>query len=407
MTQADTGWVLQRVLESIDADEIVELASALIDAGGENPGGTEQSVAAVLADRCKSLGFEVEVDEVTPGRPNVVATIGGSDRSGVLFVGHSDVVPAGGGWSTDPFRAVVREGRLYGRGACDMKGGLAAVVVAMAALKRSGAVDDAPISLACLIDEEENGTGIRAFVSNPPRRRYSQCVVAEPTDLVTITGCRGAANLEITVRGRSAHAGRPSNGRNAVSAAARIVMLIDALAEELCASADPLLGPATWNVGTIEGGTGTSMVADRCILTADRRLLPGEDADDIARELLGRIAAAGIDGDGIDVSVGVSMSMPGFLTDADDDIVTTAVGAVSDAGAYRGTGVWTASCDGGFVARDLGISTVVLGPGEIETQAHQPDESVSVEQLCTAAKAYVLLAVSAIARPAETSRFQG
>lgn len=399
MTQSEPSPLEQRLLDSVDTDEIVALASALIDARGENPGGTEHSVAKVLVDRCRKLGFDIEIDEVAPNRPNVIVTIGGSDRPGVLFVGHSDVVPAGGGWTTEPFGAVVREGRLYGRGACDMKGGLAAVVVAMAALKRSGVVGDAPVSLACLVDEEETGIGIRAFVRAPARHRYAHCIVAEPTDLVTITACRGAANFEIAVTGRSAHAGRPSNGRNAVSAAARIVVLIDALASELRECGDPLLGPATWNVGTIEGGTGTSMVADRCVLTADRRLLPGEDPAEIAAQLRTRIAAAGIGGDGIEVDVSVLMDMPGFSTSADAEISLAAVEAVTDAVSFRGTDVWTASCDGGFVARDLGMPTVVLGPGDIELQAHKPDESVSVVQLRDSARAYVLLASRLITTP--------
>ncbi|NIL78742.1 MULTISPECIES: M20 family metallopeptidase [Rhodococcus] len=390
----------RRILERIDDDAIVSLASALIDAGGENPGSTEGSVAAVLDEHCRALGFDVEIDDVAPGRPNVVVSVGGSDEPGVLFVGHSDVVPAGSGWTSDPFRATVRDGRLFGRGACDMKGGLAAVVMAMAALKEAGAVGASPVSLACLVDEEDTGLGIRAYVRAPHRRTYASCIVAEPTDLVTIVGCRGAANLEITVTGRSAHAGRPSNGRNAISSAARIVGLLDTMAEELRASAHPTLGPGTWNVGTIAGGTGTSMVADRCVITADRRLLPGEDAHDIAAHLANRVRAAGITGDGIDVSVDVAMEMPGFLTSNDAAVVGTVVGAVTDAAGFRGTDVWTASCDGGFVARDLGTPTVVFGPGEIETQAHQPDESVSVRQLCDSARAYALMASRTIVRPA-------
>lgn len=406
------------LLRSIDTDEIVSLASALIDAGGENPGGTEGGVAHVLASRCRDLGFRVEMVEVAPGRPNVIVSIGDSGESGksgdsgVLFVGHSDVVPAGGGWSTDPFRATTRDGRLYGRGACDMKGGLAAVVVAMAAIERSASELTAPISLACLVDEEDTGLGIRAFVQrgNAPSRpssRYSHCIVAEPTDLVTITGCRGAANLEIVVTGRSAHAGRPSNGRNAIAAAAKIVGLVERSAVRMRQNPHPVLGPATWNVGTIDGGTGTSMVADRCVLTVDRRLLPGEDAHEIARELRLSIYDAGITGDGIEVSVGVSMEMPGFLTSENSDTAVAAVAAVTDAVGCRGTDVWTASCDGGFVARDLGTPVVVLGPGEIETQAHQPDESVSVQQLRDSARAYALMASRIVALPAVLSRSKG
>jgi acetylornithine deacetylase/succinyl-diaminopimelate desuccinylase family protein len=397
----------RQLLDAIDSDDIVSLASALIDAGGENPGGTEESVAGVLADHCRELGFDVEVQHVVPGRPNVTVSVGGSDAPGVLFVGHSDVVPAGGGWTTDPFSAVVNDGRLYGRGACDMKGGVAAVVVAMAALARCDALGSAPVSLACLVDEEDTGLGIRSFVTQQHRRNYAYCVVAEPTDLVTITGCRGAANLEITVTGRSAHAGRPSNGRNAVSAAARIVVLIDRSAELLRSDPHPTLGAATWNVGTIDGGTGTSMVADRCVITADRRLLPGEDAHRIALQLQRDIDAAGITGDGIEVSVDVSMEMPGFLTSDDADISVFAVEAVRAAAEFRGTDVWTASCDGGFIARDLGIPTVVLGPGEIESQAHQPDESVSVRQLCDSARTYALIASRITALPRAMSNSEG
>lgn len=397
----------RRLLDAIDSDEIVALASALIDAGGENPGGTEESVAAVLVDRCRQMGFEIDVDEVSLGRPNVVVTVGESGKPGVLFLGHSDVVPAGGGWTTNPFEAVVRNGRLYGRGACDMKGGLAAVVVAMSALKNAGVLDASSVSLACLVDEEDTGIGIRAFVRAAHSRRYSHCVVAEPTDLVTITGCRGAANLEITVSGRSAHAGRPSNGRNAVSAAARIVALIDSSSSDLASRAHPELGPGTWNVGTIVGGTGTSMVADRCVLTVDRRLLPDEAAVDVAADLLSEIENAGICADGIDVSVDVSMAMPGFLTRRDSEIAEAAVAAVEDSATHRGTDVWTASCDGGFIAREMGIPTIVLGPGNIESQAHQPNESVSVQQLCDSARAYALLVSRLAAQPAVLSTKQG
>lgn len=386
----------QVLLDAIDEHDIVSLTAALIDAGGENPGDTEEKSAQVLADYCRAQGFDVRIREVAPGRPNVIVSIGSDERPGVLFVGHSDVVPAGTGWTTDPFSAVVRDGRIFGRGACDMKGGLAAVVSAMTAVFRAGLADEHPMTLACLVDEEDTGLGIRAFVAEPGLRKYSHCVVAEPTDLVTIFGCRGASNLEIDIRGRSAHAGQPRNGANAISAAARIISVIEASQTELDAHPDPDLGPATWNVGTIAGGTGTSMVADRCVVTVDRRLLPGESAAGVVEDLRSRIESVGDIGSGIDLDVGVSMEMPGFLTSVNDRLVSTAVQSVVDAGAIRigrSTDIWTASCDGGFVAEQMGIPTIVLGPGEIESQAHRPDESVAVRQLTDSARAYVLTAI--------------
>ncbi|OZF44551.1 M20 family metallopeptidase [Rhodococcus sp. 14-1411-2a] len=388
------------LLSSIDEHEIVSLTAALIDAGGENPGDTEEKTAKVLAEHCRALGFDVRTVEVAPGRPNVIVSIGSDERPGVLFVGHSDVVPAGTGWTTDPFSAVVRDGRIFGRGACDMKGGLAAVVAAMTAVHRAGLADEYPMTLACLVDEEDTGLGIRAFVAALPHPNYSCCVVAEPTDLVTIVGCRGAANLEIEVRGRSAHAGQPRNGANAISAAARIIGIIEGSQAELDANPDPDLGPATWNVGTITGGTGTSMVADRCVLTVDRRLVPGESAAGVVGDLRSRIESAGLTGGDIDVRIGIAMEMPGFLTSVNDGLVTTAAQSVLDTGSARSTDIWTASCDGGFVAQQMGIKTVVLGPGEIESQAHRPDESVAVQQLTDSARAYALIATRIAALPA-------
>ena len=257
-------------------------------------------------------------------------------------------------------------------------------------------------------------------------------MVAEPTDLVTIFGCRGAANLEIEVHGRSAHAGQPRNGANAISAAARIIALIENSQVELDADPDPDLGPATWNVGTISGGTGTSMVADHCVLTVDRRLLPGESAASVVDNLRSRIESADITCSGIDVRIGIAMEMPGFLTSVNDGLVTTAVQSVLDTGFESNslsadsnpvpdghsagsnpvpdghsagsnpahlTDIWTASCDGGFVAQQMGIETVVLGPGEIESQAHRPNESVAVQQLTDSARAYALLATRMAALP--------
>lgn len=145
----------QSLLDAVDENEIVSLTAALIEAGGENPGDTEEKCAKILAERCRALGFDVRTIEVAPGRPNVIASIGPDDTPGVLFVGHSDVVPAGTGWTTDPFTAVVREGRMVGRGACDMKGGVAAVVAAMDAVNRAGLADRFPMTLACLVDEED------------------------------------------------------------------------------------------------------------------------------------------------------------------------------------------------------------------------------------------------------------
>ncbi|WP_028279744.1 M20 family metallopeptidase [Arthrobacter sp. H5] len=381
------------VLDLITVDDVVGLASALIAEGSENPGGTEAATVAVLRAACETHGFETVEDEAAPGRPNLVATLPGGNGPGIMFLGHSDVVPAGDGWSRGPFAPQVEDGRLYGRGSTDMKGGLAAVVMAMAALRRAGVTLSGPVQLVCTVDEEDLGLGIRKYTAAGPDRRFAACVVAEPTDLTTVIGCRGDSYLELTVTGRAAHSGRPGDGRNAIDATARILDLIRADQVRLSAEGDDLLGPGTWSVGRISGGEGTSIVAAECRTWIDRRLLPGEDPSGIAEDLL---ASADL-GDGISASLDVTMEMPGFRTPSDHALVTTAVTAVHDVGRPSSVSGWTAACDGGFIARDHGIPTIVLGPGGLNDQAHQANESVEVAELVAAAKAYALIVLRLLA----------
>lgn len=405
----------QRVLKFIDEAELVQLASELIAAPSENPGGTEAAAVDVLRRACEQYGLEVAVSEAAPGRPNLVATLPGGEAGPVMFLGHSDVVPAGEGWTREPFEPVVDAGRLYGRGSTDMKGGLAAVVVAMAALSRAGNRLSGPVQLVCTVDEEDLDLGIRAFIEQagqqagqpsgqsagqsagpspdrPLPQSYSACIVAEPTDLETVIGCRGDSYLELTVTGIPAHSGKPADGRNAIDAASKILELIRQDGERLAQDPDPLLGHGTWNVGRIEGGHGTAIVAGTCSVSLDRRLMPGEDPHQLAEALREQIRAAGIDTDGISVDLEVTMEMPGFRTGPDSAVVATAVEAIADAGGGDSpVGGWTAACDGGFIARHFGVDTIVLGPGGLNDQAHQRDESVGVDELTTAARAYALM----------------
>ena len=392
----------QAVLDLIDTDELVDLTCALVNAAGENPGGTEEDTAHVLERAASERGVTARSDVVSPGRPNVDVDlpVGGpvADGPGLLFLGHSDVVPAGPGWMRAPYDAVVDGDRLYGRGATDMKGGLAAVLCAMDALRRSGVCLSGPVRLSSTVDEEDLGLGIRQLTARGLGRAFLGCVVAEPTDLQTVIACRGDAYLEVEITGVPAHSGRPADGRNAIDAAAALLRLIRRDHEEHARRSDPLLGSPTWNVGKIEGGRATSMVAPSCHVWLDRRLMPGEDPERIVAELRAAVDRAGITGDGISLDVEITMSMPGFRTDREHELVTTVHDAVADAGGATSIGGWTAACDGGFIARDHGVPTVVMGPGGLNDQAHQVDESVSVEELSQAARAYTLTALRLLSR---------
>ncbi|GAA2173616.1 M20 family metallopeptidase [Agrococcus versicolor] len=380
---------MERALALVDEATIVADASSLILAPSENPGGTEARAARALVAIASRLGGQVLVEDAAPDRPNVSVRFG-PDEPGLLFLGHSDVVPAGPGWTHDPFSPTVVDGTLVGRGSTDMKGGLAAVLQAMAAVHRVR--PDIALELLVTADEEDLALGMLAHLRQPPRA-YRACIVAEPTDLATVVACRGASNHEIVVRGRAAHAGRPEDGASAIAGAAAVVDAILADHERLRAGASGPLGSASWSVGRIDGGHATSIVPDRCTLLVDRRLMPGERAEDVLARLLDDVRPR-VESLGCTVEGRTLMAMPGFTTDAAHPLVAAAVASLADEEHVSAVEAWTAACEGGFVAEHHGCPTIILGPGDITGQAHQPDEHVRIADLGTAARAYVRLTLA-------------
>ncbi|TDD57484.1 M20 family peptidase [Kribbella antibiotica] len=381
----------QRVLARIDEDLLLRICTALVRATGQNPPGEEAATVAVLEAVGRELGLAITTTTVEPGRDNISLSVGNGTGPGLLLLGHTDVVPVGDGWTTDPYGAEVRDGRVYGRGASDMKGGLAAAVAALAALRD---VDlRGPVELAAVVDEEETGKGIRAFVADSPRE-YVGCITAEPTDLQTIIAARGDSYLRVAVHGRAVHAGNAAAGANAIYGATAIITEIERLHAELAANPHPLLGAAAWSVGQINGGTGGSIVPAECVVIADRRLLPGESPAAVLQDLRERVAALHLEDRGLTVDLEMPMEMPPFETPADADLVTITEAARREAGGPDlPLAGWGAACDGGYIDRDLGVPVVILGPGSVADQAHRADESVPIAELAIAARAYVLAAL--------------
>jgi acetylornithine deacetylase len=396
----------QRVLDLIDVDEIVEITRALVAAPGENPPGGEAATVAALQVAAAARGLTSRLSEVEPDRANITVTAPGGTGPGLLLLGHTDVVPVGEGWTVPPLGGLVRDGRLYGRGATDMKGGLAACLVAMSALRRAGVELSGPVDLAAVVDEEEVGKGIKHHLAqilgegqtHGATPAYVGCVVAEPTDLQTVVAARGAAYLEVRVTGKAAHSGNPADGANAIYGAAAVISDLERWHAELAASPHPLVGPPMWSVGLVDGGTGASIVPAECTIVVDRRMLPSEKPTQVLEETRQRVAALDLPARGLGVDVTMTMDMPGFETAGDDPFVTSVDTAMTAAGGPGlPLGGWTAACDGGYVARDTGIPVVVLGPGSVQDQAHRADESVGVDELLTSARAYALMAMRLLA----------
>jgi len=387
----------QALVESVSIDTVAADTQKLIAARSDNPGVGEAQAVAVLHEMCERIGATVTLQEVQPGRSNLHATMGPVDAPSILFLGHSDVVPAGDGWEGDPFTPRISEGKIIGRGATDMKGGLAAVVAAMGAVSR--AHPEIRLELLCTADEEDQALGALAALESLEGRSLTACIVAEPTNLDVVVGCRGSTNLQIDIEGKSAHAGRPEDGASSIYGAS---VLIEKVREAHHTASrqqpDSLLGRPTWNVGTIAGGTGTSMVPQKTTVTIDRRTMPGEKPQEILADLV-RMVEQDLSTqepgfvEPLRLSGSVMLEMPGFKTPEDSVVPGLAQQALADVGLEVSLTGWTAACEGGFVAQATQSPTIIVGPGDINNQAHQPNESVEIDDLLVAARAYALMAV--------------
>src|SRR5206468_1882921 len=248
----------------------------------------EAAVAGAIAVEMKRIGLDIAIDEVAPGRPNVVGVLEGAKHGPTLMLcGHTDTVGVAG--MPDPFTPIERAGRLYGRGAQDMKGGVAAMIDA-ARIVAAGGLRAGRLVIAAVVDEEHSSIGADALVK---RWRADAAVVTEPTDLAVVVGHKGFAWLEIEVTGRAAHGSRPTEGQDAILRLGRVLARLDALDRTLQARPPhPLVGTGSLHASTIEGGREWSSYPDRALLKMERRTLPTEsdtcaleEVEDILREL--------------------------------------------------------------------------------------------------------------------------
>jgi acetylornithine deacetylase/succinyl-diaminopimelate desuccinylase family protein len=372
----------------VDDDRLLDLACELIAIPSENPPGDEQCVADVLLRDLLAHGWDARRTEAAADRPNIVARLEGRQPGPhLLFDGHLDVVPAGNGWSQDPYTPTIRHGRLIGRGAADMKGGVAAMVAAAEAVRRAGVPLRGTLTLAMVADEEEGGCGTRALLDAGLRATWA--IVPEPTELRPVVAHKGSANLHIRLRGMPAHASTPELGVNAIEHAMRVLAGLDALRRRTILHHE-LLGPPTLTVCTIAGGFNDYTVPDQCQLTLNRRLVPPERADDVLADVQAVLAECRSRDATFDASVELRACTPPLETPVDAQVaraLRSATEAVT--GADPGVYGWSATCDASLLSQ-AGAETVVFGPGSIGHDAHRPDESVAVDQLQQCARIFAL-----------------
>jgi succinyl-diaminopimelate desuccinylase len=337
----------------------------------------EKPVADFLASLAARAGLDVELQPVLPGRPNVIARLRprGRVRQTILLTPHLDTVGA------DDAQFVPRHknGRLHGRGACDTKGSIAAMLIALCELAESKARPrETEIIFAGLVDEENAQAGSRALVRSAvaqggTERQTALAIVGEPTRLQVVTAHKGSMWLQLETRGRAAHGATPRLGRNAVHEMAGIVDLLETdYAARLRRRRHPLLGTATVSVGTISGGAQPNIVPDRCAITVDRRTLPGETDADVRREIAALLRAKKL-------SAGMSsLKLAPCLPLETDRRLPLVRQFLRSTGQTRPAGVGF-FCDAAVLAAG-GVPSVVFGPGDI-AQAHTADEWISLPEL--------------------------
>jgi succinyl-diaminopimelate desuccinylase len=346
----------------------------------------ERRYAEHLAAQLRRLGLDAAV--VGAGeRASVVAEARpAGDRSAPLLVAsHLDTVPVDG-MEIDPFDPRIQGGRLYGRGACDTKGGMAALVAALEGVLARGTLRR-PVVVVGEADEEFGSAGVVDVLAHLGATRPAWAIATEPTGLRVVTHHKGIAELRLAARGVAGHSSAPEAGRNAIYAVARAALALEALGARLAARSHPALGPATLSVGLVGGGHAFNIVPDRAWLVADRRLLPGEDDTTVRREVEAALAAAGA---APDVSLEhVHAKKPALATDAAAPAVRACRAALAAAGRDAPPEAVAFATDAGvFAAR--GIPAVVMGPGSIE-QAHTAREWVPLDEVAAMEDFFVRL----------------
>lgn len=370
----------------IPLGDAVALTAALVRTDSRNPvlvpgGPGEHAAAALLAAVLREWGFRVELQEAAPGRPNVIARIGEA-RAGartLMLNGHLDVVGVED-MVHAPFDAEVRDGRMYGRGSADMKGGIAAMCAAAARVAAEGALAGEVI-VAAVIDEEYESLGTRHLVESGVRA--DAAIVTEPTRLSIMPAHRGFVWVRVDVHGRAAHGSRWDIGVDAIRHAGLLLAELDALdAEMLTARSHRLLGRPSLHASLIEGGTGMSTYPAHCTLSLERRTIPGESADQVLAEI--RAACERIRGRRPTFAADVHLMVTQGPSDVAEDapVVRTLARALEAEGVpllVEGMSAWT-DC---AILNEAGIPAVCFGPGDISL-AHAAEEFVPVREVAQA-----------------------
>lgn len=374
----------------IPRGDAVALTRALVQIDSRNPtlvpGAPGESACALfLARVLGEWGFETELFEQVPGRPNLVARIGPRGAPSLMLAGHLDVVGVEG-MTHPPFSAEMRDGRIYGRGSADMKGGIAAMCAAATTIT---AKSRKSIVIAAVVDEEYESLGMRALLASGVRAEAA--ILTEPTRLAVCPAHRGFVWMNVGIRGRAAHGSRYDIGVDAITHAGLLLAQLDTLERTRESGlTHPLLGRGSLHASTISGGTGMSTYPETCELAIERRTLPGESAETALAEIRGAIDRVKAKNPAFDATVALTTAQAPSDVGLDAPVVRALASALRAEGltsTVEGLSAWTDAA----LLNEAGIPAICFGPGDIAL-AHSAEEWVPLAEIETATRALTRLA---------------
>jgi len=389
----------EKILQLFDRDELLDLLKELIKIPSHKQvEWQEDRLARFILNYLRGEGFDnLKLDYIMENRPNVLALLPGKGGGKSLaFNGHLDTVPPYN-MVLPPYQPLIKNGFLYGLGAVDMKGSLAAMLLAMVLVRRSGLTLQGDLHFTGVIDQEQCSLGTVELVRRGFKVDYA--VVGEPTNLKICVAHKGMEWMKVVIRGKSAHGSTPDKGRNPIYMAARVAREIESLNEILQKKHHPLVGSPSINVGVISGGDDPNIVPQVCFLEIDRRWTPEESLESLYQDverILNRLKLAypgyqyellSMDDRtcplrNIPLDVNPDIPLVNSLRRNLEEFTGTDLGSTS----FRG---WS---DAALLVRDLDIPSVVFGPGLLE-KAHAADEGIEIKNLITALQVYVGLII--------------
>ncbi len=386
---------MNKVIKYLDEEELITLVQKLISIPSYHGlPDNEKEVAEYINKYFGEEGIDSQLVIVSGERPNVIGSYGNDENydKTLILNGHLDTVGVEN-MIIDPFKGYIQDGNIYGRGSVDMKGAVAAMIMALVLIKRAGIELEGRANFTGVIDEEYWNLGTKHVIEHGPKSKYA--IVGEPTKLEIHNGHRGLEWIQVFVEGKYAHGGTPEKGINAIVKMNKIVSeIVDKLLPAIKKRNHPITGPAALNLGVIKGGTQPSTVAGDCILQLDRRWIPGESPESITDEIKDIIKKLQKDDPELkgEVSVmrneGNDVGFPYLACERSTKIVqslTKATTNIMNSTKFSYFPAWT---DGALLSHLGGIETVVFGPGDLAS-AHSEKEYCPIEDIINACKVYI------------------